>query len=248
MKLDPSGQQAEQVKVVLVEPNGMLRGALRHVLHSIEDIELVGEAGSLVDGLNLIRSFRPGPETVVVVGMESAARAEAFQMIGVVRREFPNTSILVTANRGDSETISRALLFGADSFVPQTEGVTALLGAIRRTASGEMVVNRSDRSSDPMSAVPDPQLTNREIEVLRIAAQGLTARQIARQLGVRERTATTHLSNIYRKLGVSTRMAAVAEATQLGILEGWSPGRASALEGNLHLVRRPSTGRASATR
>ena len=245
MKPEPS---SHGVRVVLVEPHGMLRAALRHVLHSIADIELVGEAGSVAEGLELVRSVEPADDTVVVVGMESAARAESLQMIGAVRREFPDASILVTANRGDSDTISRALFFGADSFVPQVFGVGALLDAIRRTAAGEMVVNRSDRGSGDSQAVPDPKLTSRETEILRAASEGLTARQIAREFGISERTATTHLSNIYRKFGVSSRMAAVAAATRIGILDGWSPGRGAVPGAELRPVRGAATGRSSVQR
>jgi DNA-binding NarL/FixJ family response regulator len=218
------GSARRPTGVILIEPHTMLRAALRHLLRGIPDLELVGEAGSPAEGLDIIRSQSPDPRTVVVVSVPSNDSVEPFELVRTIRDELPATPIVVTAGRGDKATISRALLVGADSFVPQTRGVSALLDAIRRTADGEMVISRSERAAgdedgDRSARQERSVLTRRELQVLRVAAEGLTARQIARELGVHERTASTHLGHIYRKLGVSNRVAALAAASRSGLLD-----------------------------
>jgi DNA-binding NarL/FixJ family response regulator len=122
-------------------------------------------------------------------------------------------------------SISRALFMGADGFVDKNLDPVAFLQAVRQAASGQMVLEgrpadlvweiaeRIERRRDV-----DAILTEREREVLTVAAEGLTARQIGDRLGVRERTVTTHLGRIYGKLGVGSRLGAVRAAASSGLV------------------------------
>ena len=125
----------------------------------------------------------------------------------------------------DGMAISQALFVGADSFVHKNTEPVRFLDAIRRTAAGQVVMEGLPRGTfGDLAETLDRQraaehiLTHREREVLFVAAEGLTARQIGRRLGVQERTVTTHLARIYRKLGANSRIGAIAAATRSGVL------------------------------
>jgi DNA-binding NarL/FixJ family response regulator len=125
----------------------------------------------------------------------------------------------------DPLSISRALFSGADGFLDKSSDPVEFIGSLRRGASGETVL--AGPPIEWVGAIAEgierrrlmqTTLTDREREILTVAAEGLTARQIASRLGVRERTVTTHLSRIYAKLGVETRAAAVRLATEAGLV------------------------------
>ena len=120
--------------------------------------------------------------------------------------------MLAMGANADPTTISRALFVGADGFVDKNVAPAEFLDSIRRSAEREMVLAGPQPGEVGLIAEGlerrrdlDVRLTDRERQVLTIAAEGLTARQIADRLGVRERTITTHLGRIYGKLGVGTR-------------------------------------------
>ena len=101
----------------------------------------------------------------------------------------------------------------------QRRDVSVLLDAIRLTAQGEAVITGLSRPTSDKAAESAFELTPRELQVLQLAAQGMTARQMARKLGVHERTVTTHLHHIYGKLGASNRVVALGEASRAGLLD-----------------------------
>jgi DNA-binding NarL/FixJ family response regulator len=134
-------------------------------------------------------------------------------------------TVLGCGARSDALAISRALFVGADGFVDKNIDPAEFLQALRRAADGEMVL--AGPPSDWVGAIAegldrrtegDTRLTEREREVLNVAAEGLTAREIAARLGVRERTVTTHLGRIYGKLGVGSRVAAIRAAATSGLV------------------------------
>jgi DNA-binding NarL/FixJ family response regulator len=197
----------------------MLRGALRKVMEDSPDIRVVGETSRAAQGLALIRSASGASRLVLVTSLASTAPADEVRLIRSVRREFPLVHVLVTSASSDNATISKALLVGADSFVSQSRDVSVLLDAIRLTAQGDAVITGFNRQGSAKAPEEAFELTPRELQVLQLAAQGMTARQMARQLGVHERTVTTHLHHIYGKLGASNRVVALAEASRAGLLD-----------------------------
>jgi DNA-binding NarL/FixJ family response regulator len=113
---------------------------------------------------------------------------------------------------------------GADGFVHKNSRPERYVEATRRAAGGELVLEGVRRGAlggfvEQMDKTSGPTLTDREQTVLATAAEGLTAREIGRRLGVSERTVTTHLNNIYRKLGANGRVSAVSAALRLGMLK-----------------------------
>ncbi len=214
-----------RVDVVLVEPLNVVRAGLHLLISSADGLEVLAESGDAVHGMEAIRRLPTHGKVVVLVGLELAGERDAFWFIRAIREEFPAVIVLVTGTDLDRVGVSRALFVGADGFVHKDSEPTRFVEAIRRAAGGEIVLEGLPRGALG-KIVEDYErhrnatslLTAREIEVLSVAAEGLTAREIGRRLGVAERTVTTHLNNIYRKLGATGRMAAVTVAVQAGLI------------------------------
>jgi DNA-binding NarL/FixJ family response regulator len=133
--------------------------------------------------------------------------------------------VLAVGANADPAVVSRALFVGADGFVDKNVEPAAFVDAIHRVAEREMVLAGPATGTVGQIAMGiearrdlEARLTDRERQVLSVAAEGLTAREIADRLGVRERTITTHLARIYGKLGVGNRLAAIQTATRTGIV------------------------------
>jgi DNA-binding NarL/FixJ family response regulator len=219
-----SSVPTDKVGVILAEPMTVVRAGLRMLLTSDENIRILGESGDAIEALAAIQKTRVSMPIVVLVGIEMSGQRDAFWLIRTVREASPSMIVIVTGTDLDTVAISRALFVGADGFINTNCDQLRLVSAVRRAASGEIVLEGLPRGAlggivEGFGNGPDPVLTEREREVLVAAADGLTARQIARRLGVAERTVTTHLNHIYRKLGARGRVSALAAAARLGVLE-----------------------------
>lgn len=213
------------VGVVLVDAHAVVRAGLRLLVTSEPDIDVLAEAGTADQALDGLREFRRRPSIVVTVGLELAGDHDAYWLIRTIREQYPTLPILACGADIDGMAISQALFVGADSFVDKNTEPVRFLEAIRRTAAGQVVMEGLPRGTfGDLAGNLDRQraaehiLTHREREVLIVAAEGLTARQMGRRLGVQERTVTTHLARIYRKLGANSRIGAIAAATRSGLL------------------------------
>jgi two-component system, NarL family, response regulator DevR len=210
--------------VIIVDPLPVVRAGTRLLIDDRPDMEVLAEAGSADEGLEAIQRVRR-TRVVVLVGLGLPGDHDAYWLIRTLRQRFPTHAILGCGANADPTSISRTLFVGADGFVDKNIDPVDFLQALRRAADREMVlaipasstvgqiVEGIDRRRDV-----EAKLTEREREVLVIAAEGLTARQIATRLGVRERTVTTHLGRIYGKLGVGSRLAAVRMASRSGLV------------------------------
>jgi DNA-binding NarL/FixJ family response regulator len=210
--------------VVLVDPLPVVRAGLALLIDDRPDMEVLAEAGTGQEGLEAIARVRR-TRVVVLVGLGLYGELDAYGLIRAVRERFPSHALLGMGANADPAMISRALFVGADGFVDKNSVPMAFLQALRSAAEGEMVLAGPAPSSvgEIAQAIErrrdiDSRLTEREREVLSVAAEGLTARQIADRLGVRERTVTTHLARIYGKLGVGTRLAAIRLAARSGLV------------------------------
>jgi DNA-binding NarL/FixJ family response regulator len=210
--------------VVLVDPLPVVRAGLALLIGERTDIEVAGQAGDADQALSEIARIRRA-RIVVVVGLGLDGPRDAAWLMRAVRERFPSVAVLAMGANADATSVSRALFVGADGFVDKNVEPAEFLDAIRRAGEHEMVLAGPDPSAVGEIAEGidrrrqlDVRLTEREREVLAIAAEGLTARQIADRLGVRERTITTHLARIYGKLGVSNRLAAIRSAARSGLV------------------------------
>lgn len=210
--------------VVLVDPLPVVRAGLALLIDGRSDMDVVAEAGTVGETLEVLMRLRRR-SAVVLVGLGIDGEHDAFWLIRTIRERFPSFAVLACGAKADPIVISRALFVGADGFVDKNTDPVEFLEALRSAARGEMVL--AGPPSEWVGAIADGldrrrelerKLTERECQVLQVAAEGLTAREIAERLGVRERTVTTHLGRIYGKLGVGSRVAAVRAAAVSGLV------------------------------
>ena len=220
----PVAAGMRRLGVVVVDPLPVVRAGLSLLIEDRPDMEVLAEAGTADEGLEAIQRLRRS-RVVVLVGLGIGGDHDAFWLIRAVRERFPEHAILGCGANADPTDISRALFVGADGFVDKNIDPVEFLRSLRRAANHEMVL--SGPTSGALGTIADGidrrrdvelRLTDREREVLVVAAEGLTAREIAVRLGVRERTVTTHLARIYGKLGVGTRLAAIRLAARSGLV------------------------------
>lgn len=210
--------------VVLVDPLPVVRAGLAMLIEDRADMGVLAEVGTAEEALEFLERTRR-TRMVVVVGLGLDGEHDALWLIRAVRERFPTLSVLACGARADPAAISRALFVGADGYVDKNLDPVRFIESLREAAAGEMVL--AGPPTDWVGQIADgvkqqqdveSKLTVREREVLKVAAEGLTARQIAERLGVRERTVTTHLGRIYGKLGVGGRVAAIRVASMSGLV------------------------------
>jgi DNA-binding NarL/FixJ family response regulator len=215
--------------VIVVDPLPVVRSALALMIDDRPDMDVLEEAGTADEALEAIRRIRRSHVGVLVsLGLEG--EHDSYWLIRTIRDHFPGLSVLACGANADPLSISRALFSGADGFLDKSSDPVEFLQSLRRGANGEMVL--AGPPTEWMGAIAEgierrrlveTVLTDREREVLQVAAEGLTARQIASRLGLRERTVTTHLGRIYSKLGVGTRVAAIRLAADAGLVSVGMP-------------------------
>ena len=222
----PRSDQSPMVRVVLVDSMAVVRTALARLIEDETGIRVVAQSGSAAEALDVIRSLAIRTGLLALVSIPLAGRPDAFWLIRAIRSEFPPIRILAIGANVDETLVARALFFGADGFLDKSSSARSFLDGLTDSSQGKVVL--AGLPPERLGAVAEGirnhrfetrRLTVRELEVIEAAADGLTARQIARRLSVRERTVTTHLSRIYTKLGVSNRIAALAVVGRAGLLQ-----------------------------
>jgi len=221
------GAFRERRAVIVVDPLPVVRAGLSMLLASRPGFEVVAGVGTAADALAALEGV---PSACVLVGLGLEGPNDAYWLTETIRDRFPNATVIALGSRSDTMTISRALLSGAGAFVDKTVEPDEFLDSMDLAVAGEMVL--AGPPSEWVGAIagaldqgdrPNGPLTFRERQVLSVASEGLTSREIADRLGVRERTVTTHLSRIYGKLGVRSRVAALRAATTAGLISGLDP-------------------------
>jgi DNA-binding NarL/FixJ family response regulator len=210
--------------VVIVEPFAVVRAGLVRTIAEHPGLEVLADVSGAEQAVPAVDGVR-GKRAVVLVAMGLAGEHDAYWLIRTLRERSPEHVILGMGANADPQVVSRALFVGADGFVDKNVELEEFMSAIERASGEEVVIAGPAASSVGQIAEGierrrsvSLRLTRREREVLTIAAEGLTAREIAERLGVRERTITTHLARIYGKLGVGSRLAALRVAARSGLV------------------------------
>jgi len=213
-----------KISVIIADDHVLVRQGIRRFLESAGDIEVLAEAG---DGLELLRKLaQVSPDVVLLdLHMPQMTGIEAAQRI---KRDYPRVRILVLTADDTVPQVLALLKTGADGYVLKTARMEEVIHAVRQVYSGNValspqvatqVVHQVARvPSAPEDEAPlfiEP-LTERELMVLRLAAQGKTNREIGQALSISHRTVQGHLADIYDKLHVNSRTEAVTEALKLG--------------------------------
>jgi DNA-binding NarL/FixJ family response regulator len=225
----PGHQASRRLGVVIVEPLPVVRAGLALLIDGADDLEVLAEVGDADQGEAAIAKLRR-VRTVALVSLSILGDHDAAWLIRTLRERYPRHVVLAQGADAEPTAISRCLFVGADGYVDKNVPPEAFLNAIRQAGANEMVLvgpglDELGRIADGIDANREVhvRLTEREREVLTVAAEGLTARQIARRLGVQERTVTTHLGRIYGKLGVGNRLAAIRLAARSGLVSVGGP-------------------------
>lgn len=212
-----AGSNIKPVRVLLADDHAVVRKGIRDFLEEDETLRVIGEANDGEEALALIA--RDAPD--VAVFDIQMPRLNGLDATRRVKKEFPNVHVLILTAYDDDPYLFAALQAGASGYLLKTSSAEELLHAIHAVAEGETALSpavakklvRRATGQSEQEDILEP-LTDRELEVLRLAAQGLGNKQIGAALNISDRTVQGHLANIYAKLHVATRTEAVMFAVR----------------------------------
>ena len=207
---------SEAIRIVLADDHAVVRSGLRMLLDSEDGIEVVAEASDVESAGRYVRGHHPDV-LVLDLNMPGGSSLEAMP---VIRSESPETQIVVLTMQQESAFAREALGAGALGYVLKEAADEELVEAVRRAAVGESYLNPrlgARIASEPPPGPPD-DLSERQVDVLRLIALGHTNAEIAEQLFLSVRTVETHRSHIQQKLRLSTRAELVGYALERGLM------------------------------
>ncbi len=209
----------EPKKIVLADDHVVVRRGLRMLLDSEPDFEVVAEAGTMDDATRYVRAHRPAV-LVLDLNMPGSSSLEA---IPSLRDTVPETQIVVLTMQNDPAFAREALRNGALGYVLKESADDELVNAVRMAADGRTYLNpelgAKVAAAPPEPAGPPDDLTEREVEVLRLIALGHTNTEIGEQLYLSVRTVESHRAHIQQKIRRSSRAELVRYAIEHGLVE-----------------------------
>jgi DNA-binding NarL/FixJ family response regulator len=204
-----------EIRLLLVDDHPVVRRGLRGYLELEADFTVVGEAGDGEEALRAIEETRPD---VVLLDLKMPGLDGQGVLDRLDQDDAPRVLVLTSAT--DAERVPNAIAAGAAGFVYKDIDPDALASAIRTVHAGQLLLSpvamrglMNGNGSSPSA----PSLTPRESQVLGLIAKGQTNRQIARALGVSEKTVKTHVTNLLRRIGAADRTQAALWAVRHGI-------------------------------
>ncbi len=210
------------IKVLLVDDHEMVRIGLAAVLSTEEGLEIIGEASNGLEGIRLAQAYKPDVILMDLVmdgmdGIETTRR---------IMQQMPDCKVIVLTSYLDDEKMYPVIEAGAFSYLLKTSRAPEIAQAIRAAARGQSVLESQvaakmmNRLREPQSAAPaHEELTEREMEVLRLIAQGKSNQEVADLLFIGIKTVKFHVTNVLAKLGVEDRTQAAIYALKNGLSE-----------------------------
>ncbi len=206
--------EQNRIRVMIVDDHTVVRGGLKFFLLAFEDMDLVGEASSGEEALDLCEQVQPNVilMDLVLPGMDGIATTQA------IRQRWPQIQIIVLTSFQEGDLVQKALQAGAVSYLLKNVSVDELAGAVRSAYKGRPTLapeaTQALIQSSTRPPVPIYDLTPRQVEVLALIVEGYSNAEIARRLVVSPHTVRHHVSLILDKLGAANRAEAAALAIQ----------------------------------
>ena len=211
-----------EINIAIIDDHKMVREGLRQLLEFEGDINVIAEAGNGEEGYVVIKNDRPD---VVLLDINMPVM-NALELLKKIRMENDNTKILILTIHNEVEYLSKAVEIGVNGYVLKDSESSELKKAILAVNRGECyiqpsiapllleVTNKEEKVDDSVGV-----LSSREYEVLKLIAEGLFNKEIAYKLSISEKTVKNHVSNIFKKIGVSDRTQAAVYAIKNNIVD-----------------------------
>jgi DNA-binding NarL/FixJ family response regulator len=206
--------ERQTISLLLADDHPMMLAGIRRAMEHSDGVEVVGEAHSGPQLLDMIERRRPD---VVLMDMRMP-EMDGIETIAEIRETWPEVKIVVLSASQEQRQINGALAAGASAYVVKSAMPADVAAVLRQVVNGVVFVAPAGGQQSRPAAEPErPLLTERELAVLTAVAAGKTSAQISQELWISEHTTKFHLTNIYRKLGVPNRAGAVRFAIESGI-------------------------------
>lgn len=224
------GEDGRPIRVFLVDDHGVVRTGMRAYLGMLDDIEVVGEAGDGQQALDILHGMEIDRKLPDVVMMDLVMpRMDGITATAAIRGRYPGVEVVALTSFIEEEKVHAALEAGAAGYLLKDADADEVAAAIRSAHQGEMHLDpavakrlmhslRSPKTTDLIEP-----LTDREREILILVAGGRANKEIARELGISERTVRTHVSNILAKLELTSRTQAALYAVREGMVPKENP-------------------------
>jgi NarL family two-component system response regulator LiaR len=209
------------IRILVVDDHRIVREGIRSLMEDVEDIQVVGEAGNGYECVDLVDSLNPD---VVLMDL-MMPQMDGLEATRKISAKHLNIHILVLTSFIADEKVFPAIKAGARGYLLKDSGSKELIDAIRKVHRGEpslapeiaqKVLSEISQATPSERLTPDP-LTARELEVLKLVAQGKSNRQIAGELNISMHTARTHVNRILNKLHLANRVQATLYALRAGV-------------------------------
>lgn len=211
----------EKIRVLIADDHELVRMALKTLVDAEPDLEVVGEAGTTDEAVSSAVELRPHV-LVLDMRMPGGGGVEVCQR---VKSELPDTAVLVVTSFDDDEELFGALEAGANGYLMKDTRPDRIVTAVRALHDGQCVFDAgiasrmvAGRVREAEATAASEPLTDRELEVIALMAQGHSNKDIARELWLGESTVKTHVSHVLRKLGAADRTSAVLMALRAGLV------------------------------
>jgi DNA-binding NarL/FixJ family response regulator len=205
------------IRILIADDHAVVRQGLRMFLSLEDRFEVVGEAANGEEAVEMVQELQPD---VVLMDL-LMPKMNGIEAIGIIRRELPHTEVIALTSVLDDSSVVGAIQAGAIGYLLKDTDAQELVRAIKAASDGQVQLS-PQAAARLMREIRSPhspeKLTERETDVLRLVAQGLANKEIARELEIGEKTVKTHVSNILSKLDVVSRTQAALYAAKIGLV------------------------------
>ncbi len=206
------------IRLVIVDDHAVVRQGLRMYLGMDDDFEIIGEGSNGEQAIQLVEELQPD---VVLMDLLMPAM-DGVTAIGIIKKKHPEIEIIALTSVLEDNAVVGAIRAGAIGYLLKDTDMPELVTAIKAAAEGQVQLSpkAAARLMREIRAPESPEkLTEREVDVLRLLAQGKANKEIAYMLGIGAKTVKSHVSSILAKLGVASRTQAALYAASIGLVE-----------------------------